>query len=82
MSDQREDPSLRAIVAALGDGDRWMTAEAAAFYLGDLPLATFYQHAAKPDFPRPVKIGKGRKWKKSALAEWADKEHARQNRAA
>lgn len=72
---------LRAIAATL-EGDRELDAEAAALVLGNLAPATFYQYAARPDFPRPVKIGKGRKWRRSELLAWADKERARQNRAA
>lgn len=77
-----ENENILALVAALVDGDRELCAESAAVVLGNLPLSTFYQYAAKPDFPRPVRIGKSRKWRRSALLEWADKERARQNRAA
>lgn len=79
--DKRE-PTVAAILAALIDGDRELDAEAAAIVLGNLPESTFYQYAARLDFPRPVKIGKGRKWRRSSLLEWADKERDRQNRAA
>lgn len=69
-------------LAALVDGDRELDAEAAALLLGGLPMATFYQYAATPDFPRPVKIGKSRKWRRLALLEWSDKRRQQQNRAA
>lgn len=78
------DQMNRALVtlAALVDGDRELDAEAAALLLGNLPLATFYKLAASPDFPRPVKIGKGRKWRRLALLEWADDLRRKQNRTA
>lgn len=80
MTDLPQNPM--AILAAALDGDRELNAEAGAWLLGELPLATFYQYAARPDFPRPVKIGKGRKWRRLALLEWAENLRDRQNRAA
>ncbi|MDX1555493.1 MAG: hypothetical protein R3212_05650 [Xanthomonadales bacterium] len=66
---------LRQTVAALTaivDGERYLDSTSAAILLGNLAPATFRQYAARPGFPRAVKIGKGRKWKRRELLDWAD----------
>jgi predicted DNA-binding transcriptional regulator AlpA len=87
MSDHEktEAPDLRLVLAALTavmDGDRYLDATAAALVIGNLAPATFRQVASRPGFPKAVKIGKGRKWRRRELLEWADRERDRQNRAA
>jgi predicted DNA-binding transcriptional regulator AlpA len=72
VSDETK-PDPLAILAATMEGDRWLSAEASAFLLGQLPMSTFYQIAAKPDFPPSAKIGKARKWRRLALLNWPDK---------
>ena len=80
MSDDKQ-PDPLAVLAATLEGDRWLSAEAAAFLLGQLKMSTFYQIAAAPDFPKAARIGKGRKWRRLELLEypklaaWVD--HAR-----
>ncbi len=84
MSDP-ELSELRTLVTALSaivDGERYLDSAASALLLGNLAPATFRQYASRPGFPRAVKIGKGRKWRRRELLEWADRERDRQNRAA
>lgn len=69
MSEEKQPDSL-AVLAATLEGDRWLSAEAAAFLLGQLKMSTFYQIAAAPDFPKAARIGKGRKWRRLELLEY------------
>ncbi len=76
MGDHDEKDDLRRTVAALAaivDGERYLDATGAAILLGNLAPATFRQYAAQAGFPRSVKIGKGRKWKRRELLDWADR---------
>ena len=70
MGETEHKPDPLAILAATLEGDRWLNAEASAFLLGQIPLSTFYQEAAKPGFPRPARIGKGKKWRRLELLEY------------
>ena len=69
MSDDKQ-PDPLAVLAATLEGDRWLSAESAAFLLGQLKMSTFYQIAAAPDFPKAARIGKGRKWRRLELLEY------------
>jgi len=78
-------PDLRLVLSALTavmDGDRYLDATAAALVIGNLAPATFRQIASRAGFPKAVKIGKGRKWRRRELLDWADRERERQNHAA
>jgi hypothetical protein len=68
-----------ALIAALVAGDRWLSADACAVYLGMVtPKGTpnrrgFLERVAcRPDFPRPNPVT--RTWKKSEVDEWADEQ--------
>ena len=81
---ERTDPT--AIIAALVEGDRWLSADGCAAYLGlfrpngEPNRRRFLERVAcLPDFPAPNPIT--RTWKKSEVDAWATK-HARLNRAA
>lgn len=73
--------------AALADGDRWLSAYAAAIHLGmmdssgGVKLRSFLDLAATPTFPEPLRIGKNRMWRKSEIDTWA-MEQRRVSRAA
>jgi hypothetical protein len=65
-----------ALIAALVAGDRWLSADAAAVYLGMVSPSGapnrrgFLERVAcRPDFPKPNPVT--RSWKKSELDEWA-----------
>lgn len=79
MSDHAA-PDVVAILAAMVEGERWLCADAAAAYLGQMPRKTFLEFAAKPGFPAPARIGKRRVWRKSELDDWAERLRARQQR--
>lgn len=82
MANTEKQTDMASVVAALIEGDRYLDVDSARILLGNLAPATFRQYAAKPGFPRAVKLGKGRKWRRRELLEWADRERDRQNRAA
>lgn len=65
-----------ALIAALLHGDRWLSADAAAVFLGMVTPSGvpnrrgFLERVAcRPDFPKPNPVT--RSWKKSELDEWA-----------
>lgn len=69
------------LIAALVRGDRWLSADACAVYLGMVTAAGapnrrgFLERVAcRPDFPRPLELGQQRSWKKSEVDEWADEQ--------
>lgn len=66
-------------LAALVEGNRALGVEASALLLA-VPVGTFRQIAARPGFPRPVKIGKRLTYLRSELLEWWEAERGRQNR--
>lgn len=80
MSAQRDDTV--AMIAALVAGDRWLSADACAAFLGGIARRTFLEKVAcRPDFPAPAKIlGTTKAWKKSEVDAWADRRKI--NRAA
>ncbi len=73
--------STLATLAALIEGDRWLSADSCAVVLG---LTTkegepnrrgFLERVAcRPSFPAPLVIGNEKKWKRSELLRWADDE--------
>lgn len=78
--------STTEILAAMIAGDRWLSADGCAAYLGlysrdgSVNRRAFLERVAcKPDFPKPNPVT--RTWKKSEIDQWAD-EQRRVNRAA
>lgn len=70
------DQDTYTMIAALVAGDRWLSADACAVYLGMVTPAGkpnrrgFLERVAcRPDFPTPNPIT--RSWKKSEVDEWA-----------
>jgi len=64
------------MIAALVAGDRWLSADACAVYLGMLTpkgkpnrRGFLERVACRPEFPKPNQIT--RSWKKSEVDEWA-----------
>lgn len=71
-----EDKDTYAMIAALVAGDRWLSADACAVYLGMLTpqgrpnrRGFLERVACRPDFPKPNPIT--RSWKKSEVDLWA-----------
>lgn len=71
-----EGDSALTIIAALVAGDRWLSADACAVYLGMVtPKGAVNRRgflervACRPDFPKPNPVT--RTWKKSEVDEWA-----------
>ena len=69
-------PDTVALIAALVAGDRWLSADACAVYLGMVTPAGkpnrrgFLERVAcLPDFPKQTPIA--RSWKKSEVDDWA-----------
>lgn len=61
-----------ALIAALVSGDRWLSADACAAYLGGITRRHFLQNiACKPNFPQALPLGKTKAWKKSEVEQWA-----------
>lgn len=67
-----------AIIAALVQGDRWLSADACAVYLGMVTpqgkpnrRGFLERVACKPDFPAPLELGNQKSWKKSEVDAWA-----------
>jgi len=67
-----------AVLAALIEGDRWLSADAAAVYLGMTTSAGrpnrrgFLERvASRADFPHPLILGNEKKWRKSEVDAWA-----------
>lgn len=89
VADELNTSAYPAVIAALVAGDRWLSADACAVYLGLRPAKDgspnrrgFLERVAcKPDFPRPLQIGTDKTWKKSEVDAWAE-EQRRINRAA
>ena len=62
-----------ALIAALVSGDRWLSADACAIYLGGITRRTFLETiACKPSFPLALPLGKVKAWKKSEVEQWAN----------
>lgn len=81
MSSEPTMDALLAKLATLADSERKVGVEAGALLLG-VPVRTFREYAARPDFPRAAKIGKRLTYSRRELNAWWEKERARQNRAA
>jgi predicted DNA-binding transcriptional regulator AlpA len=61
------------LFAAFASGDRWLSADACAAYLGGITRRTFLETiACKPNFPKALPLGKVKAWKKSEVEDWAD----------
>lgn len=70
-----------AIIAAVVTGDRWLTADACAVYLGMVTpkgepnrRGFLERIACKPGFPKPLVLGNQKSWKKSEVDQWAEDE--------
>jgi predicted DNA-binding transcriptional regulator AlpA len=62
-----------ALIAALVAGDRWLSADSCAAYLGGITRRTFLETiACKPSFPAALPLGKVKAWKKSEVDQWAE----------
>lgn len=72
MSASEQDPFAR--LAAMIEGDRWLTADGCAAFLGGIKRRTFLEEiACKPDFPMPAKVQGPRKlWRKSEVDDWVE----------
>lgn len=64
-----------SVLAAMIAGDRWLSADGCAGFLGGIKRRTFLERVAcLPDFPAPAKIvGAGKLWRKSEVDEWAER---------
>lgn len=61
-----------ALIAAMVSGDRWLSADACAMYLGNITRRTFLETiACLPTFPVALPLGKVKTWKKSEVETWA-----------
>lgn len=70
-----------SLIAALVQGDRWLSADACAVYLGMVTAqgnpnrrGFLERVACRPDFPKPLELGQQKSWKKSEVDEWADEQ--------
>jgi hypothetical protein len=76
-----DDTTTLATLAALIEGDRWLSADSCAVFLG---LATadgapnrrgFLERVAcRTSFPAPLVIGNEKKWRKTEVDRWAQDE--------
>ncbi len=73
-----------ALIAALVAGDRWLSADACAAYLGGITRRHFLENiACQPTFPAALQLGhKTKAWKKSEVDQWADNYRRNSTRAA
>jgi len=82
-TEQPTGPDAVAIIAALVAGDRWLSADACAAYLGGITRRTFLETiACKPNFPKALPLGKVKAWKKSEVDQWAENYRRGTTRAA
>ena len=93
QSNEKSGPDCTlATLAALIEGDRWLSADSCAVFFG-LVVANGKPNAGRPNrrgflervatrpsFPKPLIIGNEKKWNKSEIARWA-KDHQRLSRA-
>ena len=82
MGAENENENVVAMLAALVSGDRWLSAEACAVYIGGIKRRTFLEKiACRPDFPAPAKVlGTTKVWRKSEVDSWIERQ--RPSRAA
>lgn len=81
--------AVLATLAAIVQGDRWLSADACAVYLGlraakgGLPnrRAFLERIACQPGFPEPLVLGQDKVWKRSEIDRWAETQR-RLNRVA
>lgn len=66
------DENIAALLAALIEGDRWLSADACAAYIGGIKRRTFQERiACRPDFPVAAQpLGAMKVWKKSEVDHW------------
>jgi hypothetical protein len=71
-----ESKDIYTMIAALVAGDRWLSADSTAVYLGMITphgkpnrRGFLERVACRPDFPKPNTVT--RSWKKSEVDEWA-----------
>lgn len=78
MSASDESENVMAALAALVAGDRWLSAEACAVYIGGIKRRTFLEKiACRPDFPAPAKVlGTTKVWRKSEVDAWIERQRA------
>lgn len=76
-----ENINMLNLLAATAQGDVWLNADAAAIALGMISpngepnrRAFLDRVACLPNFPAALKIGTQKKWRKSALMQWAEDE--------
>jgi predicted DNA-binding transcriptional regulator AlpA len=82
-TEQPTGPDAVTLIAALVAGDRWLSADACAAYLGGITRRTFLETiACKPNFPQALPLGKVKAWKKSEVEQWADNYRRAATRAA
>lgn len=76
-----EHDSTIATLAALIEGDRWLSADSCAVFLGlttaeGVPNRRGFLErvACRPSFPEPLVIGNEKKWRKTEVDRWAQDE--------
>jgi predicted DNA-binding transcriptional regulator AlpA len=70
-----------ALIAAMVNGDRWLSADSCWVFLGLKSKRVFLERVAcNPSFPIPSKPAGTSVWRKSEVDTWADRQ--RINRAA
>lgn len=62
-------------LAGLIEGDRWLSADGCAAFMGGIERRTFLERiACLPDFPEPAKVnGPRRLWRKSEVDAWVER---------
>ncbi len=81
-------PEVATLVAMARDGE-WLCADACAFLLGMLtPKGKVNRRgflervAVRTSFPKPLKLGGEKKWRREDVVRWADAEARATSRAA
>lgn len=68
---------LRAMLAAVLPGDRWLNAEACSVFVGARSKRHFLETiACKPGFPKPVTLNRHKVWKRSEVDAWMESRRA------
>lgn len=65
-------------IAAILDGDRWLSADGCAAFMGGIQRRTFLERVAcLPDFPKPARVVGPRKlWRKSEVDAWIERQRS------
>ncbi len=78
-----------AVIAAMARDGEWLCADACAFLLGMLtPKGSVNRRgflervAVRTSFPKPLKLGGEKKWKRADVVRWAEDEARITSRAA